>query len=213
MIKIAPSILSADFANMGKAVSDCCKWGADFIHCDVMDGNFVPNMSFGMKMVKDIKKYSSIPLDVHLMILNPEKYVEEFIKSGADIITIHEEATEHVTETLKMIREFNVKSSISIKPKTEVKVLERYLDYLDMILIMSVEPGFGGQRFIDSSVEKIVETKKLIGDRPILIEVDGGVGKDNIRILENAGVDIAVAGSAVFKAESPDEMIRMLKNG
>lgn len=214
-ILISPSILSANFSYMGEAVKELCDAGADMIHCDVMDGVFVPNLSFGMKMIKDMKPLSSIPLDVHLMIVEPERYIEEFAKCGADYITVHYEACKKpVIEVLDAIRSLGVKSAVSIKPDTPVEVLKGLLPHVDMVLIMSVYPGFGGQKYIESSTERIAKTRELIikSGLDILLEVDGGITEENVSIVKNAGADTIVAGSAVFKYEDKKVAIENLRN-
>ena len=197
---VAPSILSANFAFMGEAVPELQSCGADWVHVDVMDGVFVPNISFGQKMVKDIRPLTTLPLDVHLMIVNPERYVEQFAERGADYITIHIESTDKVEETLKKIRQCGKKAGLSVKPATPVSEIEKYIDLIDLILIMSVEPGFGGQKFMPIALEKIAQAKKLVGDRNILVEVDGGV-------------DAVVAGSSVFSAPDKALAIKRLSFG
>ncbi|MEG1527813.1 MAG: ribulose-phosphate 3-epimerase [Clostridia bacterium] len=200
MIYISPSLLSFDFANIGKEAQELTANGADMLHCDVMDGVFVPNITFGIKFINDINKVCENVLDVHLMIINPEKYVELFISSGADIVTIHLEACGCVKETLQLIRNNGAKAGLSIKPNTPVEAIKPYLDLVDLILIMSVEPGFGGQGFIDGSLEKIKQARNLIGDRNILLEVDGGISQKNSAEVIKAGANCLVAGSAIFKS-------------
>lgn len=213
MLKISPSILSCDFAHFGdqiKAVEDA---GAEYIHIDVMDGVFVPNLSLGPVMVKAVRKYASIVFDVHLMIVNPIKYVEDFAKAGADLITIHLESCENVLETLQKIKSLGKKVGLSIKPKTPVSALEPFLPYLDLILIMSVEPGFGGQSYIPESTAKIAETAALIkkSGRNIELEVDGGISAANAKEVVTAGANVLVAGSAVFKAPTIREGVDALR--
>lgn len=213
-ILIAPSILSADFAEMGSAVRKIDEAGADFIHMDVMDGIFVPNITFGIKMVADIRPVTERTLDVHLMIDRPERYIKEFAKAGADIITVHYEACEKpVTEVLDDIRALGVKSAVSIKPDTPVEVLKELIPHSDMILIMSVYPGFGGQKFIENSVSRIAETKKYIdgSGKNVLLEVDGGITAENVRRVKEAGANVIVAGSSVFKAGDIKKAIRDLR--
>ena len=211
MIKIAPSILSADFAKMGEAVEFIDSCGADFIHCDVMDGAFVPNITFGAGMVKALRKHTDKPLDVHLMVEKPERYIDDFVSAGADYITIHFEATVHPHRTLEYIRSKGVKAGIVYNPGTSVESLTYLLDSVDMVLIMSVNPGFGGQKYIPSSLEKIKKVKEIIGDREILIEIDGGVNLDNAKDIISAGANVLVAGNSVFSAEDPKKVIEQLK--
>ena len=213
-IQIAPSILSADFAKMGDAVKQLCDKGADLVHCDVMDGVFVPNITFGIKMIADIKKVSKIPLDVHLMIVEPERYLEHFAKAGADIITVHYEACKKpVKDVLDDIRKLGVKSAVSIKPDTPVSVLEDLIPHLDMILIMSVYPGHGGQKYIPESTERIAKTYEMIkkSGYDIMLEVDGGINAINVKEVKDAGADVIVAGSSVFNAEDMAKAIKELR--
>ncbi|MBO5712581.1 MAG: ribulose-phosphate 3-epimerase [Clostridia bacterium] len=215
MVKIAPSILSANFATMGEAVKEIARDGADLIHVDVMDGVFVPNLTFGFKMIKDIKPLTNVPLDVHLMITEPERYIDEFIKSGADILTIHYEAVKtDIVSVLKKIRELGAKSAISIKPDTDVSVLKEFLPYVDMILLMSVYPGFGGQKFIEESVERAKQISLMIKESgfDIDFEIDGGITEENVRRVKDAGVNVIVAGSTVFKAKDKKVAISSLRN-
>lgn len=210
--KVSPSILSFDFANMQKCVELTEKWNADYIHCDVMDGVFVPNLTFGMPMIKAIRKYTKLPLDVHLMIVSPEKYVDEFIKAGADIITFHPNVCSNIRETLQRIRKQNVKAGLVINPDVDILTIEEYLDDIDVILLMSVFPGFGGQKFIESVLDKIDITKKMIGNRKIDIEIDGGINKENYKEVAKRGVNIIVAGSAVYNDENPESVIKLMQN-
>ncbi len=213
MIKVSPSILSADFTKMFDAVKLLENAGADYIHCDVMDGMFVPNITFGQYMVRDLKKHTKLPLDVHLMIERPERYVEEFAASGADIITVHPEATVHLDRTLQLIRSAGKKCAVALNPHTPLNVLDHVLDGLDMVLLMSVNPGFGGQTFIPSALEKASRLKSIIDDRKldIDIEMDGGIYAENVREVTEAGVNVIVAGNAVFSSEDPADMIKRLK--
>jgi ribulose-phosphate 3-epimerase len=211
MIKIAPSILSANFAEMGNAVKEITACGADYIHVDVMDGVFVPNLTFGFKMIEDIKPLTNIPLDVHLMITEPERYIEKFYKAGADIITIHYEAVKtDVISVLKQIRSYGIKSAISIKPDTPVEEIIPYLDIIDMVLVMLVEPGWGGQQMIEECLEKVTIIREANTD--IDIEVDGGINLENAKKVKDAGANIIVAGTAVFKASNKQDTIIKLKS-
>lgn len=215
MAKVAPSILSADFSKMGEEVENIVEAGADYIHLDVMDGKFVDNITFGFKMIKDLRKLTSAVFDVHLMIDEPETYVDRFIESGADILTVHLEAVKKpIIDVVKKIRARGVKSAVSIKPKTDVNLLKPLIPYVDMVLIMSVEPGFGGQAFMESSLDKVKAVKEMIKaeNRDIEIEIDGGINEKTAAAAVSAGVDVLVAGSYVFKAEDRKKAIAFLKN-
>lgn len=202
-VKIAPSILSADFADLKTEMQKVTEAGADWLHVDVMDGHFVPNLTIGMPVVKAIKPYSKIPLDVHLMIDEPEKYIEEFIKAGSDYLTLHTESTTVMKESLQKIKSLGAKAGITIRPKTPIEEVKPYLGLVDLVLVMTVEPGFGGQSFMQNQVEKISTLKKWReeGLGKYLIEVDGGVTDKTAPICIQAGADVLVAGSAVFKGE------------
>jgi ribulose-phosphate 3-epimerase len=196
MIKISPSILSADFANLGAAVKDLEQAGADYIHVDVMDGSFVPQITFGAKMVASLKGCTALPLDVHLMIQNPHKHINDFAKAGADIITFHGEASEDIVAVIGMIKAHGKKVGISIKPATPISFIEKYLDMLDMVLVMTVEPGYGGQKMMEATLDKVSQLRAM---RPELdIEVDGGINGDTIHKALEAGANVIVAGSYVF---------------
>lgn len=210
-IFISPSILTADFARLEQECKSLEKCGADWIHCDVMDGNFVPNLTFGMPVIRSIRKCVVLPLDVHLMIDRPERYIEQFAEAGANLITIHAEASDKVADCLKLIRSCGKKAGISVKPNTPVETLEQYRGLFDMVLIMSVEPGFGGQSFIESSVDKIRRTKELFPD--VLIEVDGGINKHTAKKVIEAGVDVIVAGSSIMNASDRRSAITELRKG
>jgi len=213
-IKIAPSILSADFSKMGEEVISLEKAGADIIHCDVMDGVFVNNITFGIKMVEDLRKVTKLPLDCHLMIVNPEKYVERFAKAGADIITVHYEACkEGLKDTLQRIKDCGVKCGAVINPDTPVEKIKDVIPMCDMVLVMSVFPGFGGQKFIVGALDKLRQVKAIIEacGKDIDLQIDGGVGIDNVAAVKEAGANVIVAGSAVFKAEDRAATISALK--
>lgn len=213
-IKIAPSILSADFSKMGEEVLSLEKSGADVVHCDVMDGVFVNNITFGIKMVEDLRKITKLPLDCHLMIVYPEKYVERFAKAGADIITVHYEACkENLKEVLELIRATGVKCGAVINPDTPVEKIADVIPLCDMVLIMSVFPGFGGQKFIPEALDKLRQVKAIVDacGKEIDIEIDGGVSDSNVQAVKDAGANVIVAGSAVFKAQDRGAMIAKLK--
>lgn len=213
-VQIAPSILSADFSKMGEEILSLQNSGADIVHCDVMDGVFVNNITFGIKMIEDVRKVTTLPLDCHLMIVNPEKYVERFAKAGADYITVHYEACkDNLKEVLTLIKSTGVKCGAVINPDTPVSAIQDVLPLCDMVLVMSVFPGFGGQKFIPECLDKLRELRTLIDGlgKEILLEVDGGVHAGNIEEIKAAGANVIVAGSAVFNAENRAEMIAKLK--
>ena len=211
--KIAPSILSADFSRLGDEVRAVEKAGADVIHVDVMDGHFVPNITVGPLVVQGLKKLTSLPLDVHLMIEKPERYIEVFAQTGSDWITIHAEVCPHLKRMIKKIRQLNVRPGIVLKPATSLKTLYPILDDIDLVLIMSVNPGFGGQFFIPSALKKIEKLRKIVDQNsyPLEIEVDGGVKIENIKEVSKAGGDIFVVGTGIFKTKDYEETIRKLR--
>ena len=212
MAKVAPSILSADFSKLGADVQEICEFGADYIHVDVMDGAFVPNISFGAGVMKSLNNVATIPYDVHLMIEDPDRYIEDFVTPNTEFITVHQEACRHLDRTVQHIHSTGVKAGVALNPATPIVMVEDVLDKVDMILIMSVNPGFGGQQFIPRALDKIRrldEIRKANG-YDFVIEVDGGVNLQNCEELKSVGTDILVAGSAVFKAESRKEAIAVL---
>lgn len=213
MIKVAPSILSADFTRIDDAVKMLEQAGADYIHCDVMDGMFVPNLTFGQKMVRDLRAHTSLPLDVHLMIVEPERYIGEFADAGADIITVHAEATPHLDRAVQLIKSAGKKCGVSLNPHTPLCVLDHVLEQLDMVLLMSVNPGFGAQCFIPYSIRKARGLKKMIDERALTldIEMDGGIDEGNVREIVEAGVNVVVSGNTIFKAADPKAMISALR--
>ncbi|MBF0553165.1 MAG: ribulose-phosphate 3-epimerase [Nitrospirae bacterium] len=214
MVLTAPSILSANFLELGREIKETQEAGADYFHIDVMDGSFVPNITLGYFIVEQIKKAATLPLDVHLMIERPDRYVKNFIDAGADILTVHYEADRHLNSTLNLIRSLGAKAGVSINPSTPVSALENVLYDADVILLMSVNPGFGGQRFIPHSLKKIAALKSLItqkGLTGVKIEVDGGVTVDNAADVAAAGADILVMGSAFYKSKNYKETIKAVK--
>ena len=205
---LSPSILAADFCTLGSQIEEAAKAGCDYIHVDVMDGLFVPSISFGMPVIETIRKATDIPFDVHLMINEPIRYIDEFARLGADIITVHIEACSDVTETLKAIKKAGLKAGLSVKPLTPVDELFPYLNMIDMALVMTVEPGFGGQKLIPSTLLKVTELKNKITAEglSVLVEIDGGVTRDNVSEIVLAGADVVVAGSAVFRGSITDNV-------
>ncbi len=214
MVKIAPSILSADFSKLGEEVVKLHDAGADFIHIDVMDGEFVPNISFGMPVIKAIRNKTDKVFDVHLMINNPQRYIDDFIEAGADIITLHYESEKHLDRAIQYIKSKGVKAAVALNPATPTVVLKNIIGSLDMVLIMSVNPGFGGQSFIPYSLDKIREVKQMAieaNNEDILIQVDGGIDSNNVKDVVEAGANVIVAGSAVFKNGNIEENIKALR--
>lgn len=212
--KIAPSVLACDFANIQRDVEMINSGNADWFHIDIMDGSFVPNISFGFPVMKAIHKHANKPLDVHLMIDNPDQYIQEFKDAGAEILTVHYEACNHLHRTIQAIKDAGMKAGVALNPHTPVEVLENVIEDLDLALIMSVNPGFGGQKFIKNAIWKVEQLSNLIHKRgsKALIEVDGGVNGDNAAALLKAGANVLVAGSYVFKSEDPNATIDKLKS-
>lgn len=211
---IAPSILSADFNNLGKDIEMINKSEADWIHFDVMDGVFVPNISFGIPVIEHVKRIAEKPLDVHLMIVNPDHLIEPFVNAGASIVTVHYEACQHLHRTVQLIKSFGVKAGVVLNPHTPVAVLEDIIVELDMVLLMSVNPGFGGQKFIERTYKKVEKLRKMIdaANSDCLIEIDGGVNFETGKNLFEAGANVLVAGSFIFNAENPLQTISGLKS-
>jgi len=212
MIKIAPSILAADFAKLGQEVAEVEKAGAHLIHVDVMDGHFVPNISFGAVVMDAIKPYTTLPLDVHLMIENPDQYIEQFAKAGAEYITVHVEACPHLHRTIQLIRSYGVKPGVVLNPHTSVESIKHVLEDIDMVLLMTVNPGFGGQKFIESVVPKIAELSYIIKQKnlDVEIEIDGGITAETIVPCAEAGATIFVAGSAIFGKEDREAALQSI---
>ena len=203
MVRLAPSILSADFARLGEQVAEVAAAGADYIHVDVMDGHFVPNITIGPAVVAAIRPLTTLPLDVHLMIEHPERYAAEFVKAGADIVTVHVEACSHLHRLVQMIKGLGVRAGVSLNPATPLSAIEEIVAHVDLVLIMSVNPGFGGQSFIPATLPKIASMRRSLDDRKLSaeLEVDGGITADNAGEIVKAGADVLVAGNSVFKAE------------
>ena len=215
MIKIAPSILAADFSNLGRDVASLSAWGADWVHFDVMDGHFVPNLSFGPPILSSIRSLTKLPIDAHLMVEEPSRFIPWFIQAGADLITIHVEAEKHLHRALQQIREAGKKAGVVLNPGTPASAAAEVLPYCDLVLVMSVNPGYGGQKFIPESVSKIAELRRMIDERGLItdIEVDGGINPETAQLCIDAGATVLVAGNAIFQASDPAGMIRDLRCG
>lgn len=213
MAKIAPSLLSADFANLKEEIRKIEDGGADYLHLDVMDGIYVPNITFGQPVIKKLRGITKLPFDVHLMIDKPERYIKDFYEAGADILTVHAEATTHLNRTIQEIKSYGMQAGVSLNPTTSLDVLEYVLEDIDLVLIMTVNPGFGGQSFINAMINKIIKLRKIIDERnlDIIIEVDGGVKLSNAKELVDLGVDLLVAGSDIFSADDITERTRAFK--
>ena len=211
MIKISPSILSADFAKLGEQIERLNASDVEMVQIDVMDGHFVPNITFGAPVIKSIRKYTEKVFDVHLMIEEPSRYVEDFVKAGADIITVHYEADRHIDRTINYIKSFGVKAGVALNPGTPVSVLKNIINSVDMVLIMTVNPGFGGQKYIDYCSEKVKEVKALSENKELMIQVDGGVDASNIKYVVECGANVIVAGSAAFRNDAIEENVQKLR--
>lgn len=212
-VKIAPSILSADFSKLGSEVAEVERAGADWIHVDVMDGHFVPNLTIGPLVVQALKPLTKLPLDCHLMVSRPEDWIEPFAKAGADWITIHVEAAPHLHRQLQRIRSLGLKAGVSLNPGTALPLIEPALDWVDLVLVMSVNPGFGGQKFIEEALPRIERLASARAGRPYLIQVDGGVTAQNVGALTSAGADVLVAGNAIFGAKDRKAALAQLRSG
>ena len=212
-IKISPSMLSADFANLGAELQQITKDGADYIHLDVMDGSFVPNITIGNEVIKSLRKHSDLPFDTHLMIDNPDKHIEAFVKAGSDIITVHQEACTHLDRTLSLIKSYGVKAGVSLVPSTPADTLDYIMDKVDLILVMSVNPGFGGQKFIPSQLDKIAQIRQKINatGRDIDLQVDGGINEQTAPAVIAAGANVLVSGSYIFKSGDYKKAMEILR--
>ena len=215
MGKISPSILSADFTRLGDEIKAVEQAGADYIHIDVMDGHFVPNITIGPMIVEAVKRVTDLPLDVHLMISDPDNFIDDFVKAGADILTVHAETVKHLHRTVQYIKEKGVSPGVSLNPATPLDILEYVLDDLDLVLLMTVNPGFGGQKFIPAVIPKIKRLREMVDKRNLKteIEVDGGIGPDSINRVSSAGADVFVAGSAIFYSEDYKKTISLMREG
>ncbi len=213
MAKVSPSILSAEFGSLKEEILKLEKGGADYIHLDIMDGIYVPNITFGSSVIKKLRNITDVPFDVHLMIDKPDRYIKDFVDAGADIITVHEESTIHLHRTIEEIKSYGLKAGVALNPATPLENIEYVLDYIDMVLIMTVNPGFGGQKFISSMERKIKKMRSIIDNRKLdmLIEVDGGIKLNNAKEIIDYGVDIIVVGSGIFEAEDIAERTKIFK--